>query len=170
MFSSIHNLLSRALRRELQMTEPMPTRSSSSSGAVVGDADGVLAGSLNIRHVDAGSCNGCEVELGMIFAPQYDAERVGIRIVASPRHADVLTVTGPVTKNMATSLRRVHEATPNPKWVVALGDCAINCGVFKGAYAIEGSVGEVVPVDLEIPGCPPEPAVIIEALRRLGGK
>jgi len=126
-------------------------------------------GSLQLRHVDAGSCNGCELEIASIFSPVYDAERFGIRLEASPRHADGLLVTGPVTRNMAGPLRKTLEAVPRPAVVVAVGDCARNCGVFAGAYGVEGSVSDVVPVDLEIPGCPPDPATIITALRGLAG-
>src|SRR5271168_4707418 len=113
-------------------------------------------GSLQLRHVDAGSCNGCELEIASIFSPTYDAERFGIRLEASPRHADGLLVTGPVTRNMAGPLRKTFEAVPSPRVVVALGDCARNCGVFRGAYGVEGAVSDIVPVDLEIPGCPPD--------------
>jgi Ni,Fe-hydrogenase III small subunit len=126
-----------------------------------------LRGSLQIRAVDAGSCNGCELEIASAFAPHYDAERYGARLVASPRHADVLLVTGPVTHNMSTPLRKTYEAAPAPKAVVAIGDCACNCGAFKGAYGVAGSVSDVVPVDVEIRGCPPEPEAIVAELRRL---
>jgi len=137
--------------------------------AAVQDAAGRNRGSLQLRQVDAGSCNGCELEIASIFSPVYDAERFGIRLGASPRHADALLVTGPVTRNMADPLRKTLEAVPNPRVVVALGDCARDCGVFRGAYGVEGSVADVVPVDLEIPGCPPDPATIITALRGLAG-
>lgn len=130
----------------------------------------LLAGSLNIREVDAGSCNGCELEVINAFGPVYDAERFGAKLVASPRHADALLVTGPVTVNMSTPLRKAYEATPAPKLVIALGDCAKNCGVFRGGHGVEGSVADVLDVDLEIPGCPPEPQVIIDALRRVTGR
>lgn len=126
-----------------------------------------LRGSMQIRHVDAGSCNGCELEVVSAFGPVYDAEQFGVRLVASPRHADALLVTGPVTKNMAVPLTKTFEATPSPKVVIALGDCALNCGVFAGGYGVEGAVRDVVPVDVEVPGCPPEPATILRALRRL---
>jgi Ni,Fe-hydrogenase III small subunit len=129
-----------------------------------------LAGSIQIRHVDAGSCNGCEVEIGSVFGPVYDAERYGARLVASPRHADALLVTGPVTRNMEVALRRTFEAVPEPRLVVALGDCARGCGVFAGAYGVVGAVGDVVPVDAEVAGCPPEPDAIISALRGLTGR
>ncbi len=126
-------------------------------------------GSLQLRHVDAGSCNGCELEIASIFGPAYDAERFGIRLEASPRHADGLLVTGPVTRNMAEPLRRTHAAVPRPNLVIALGDCALDCGVFKGAYGVVGSVTDVLDVDMKIPGCPPDPAAIVTALRRLAG-
>ncbi len=125
---------------------------------------------LQIRHVDAGSCNGCEVEIAGAFGPVYDAERFGARLVASPRHADALLVTGVVTHNMAGPLRTTVEATPQPRRVIACGDCALNRGVFADAYGVVGAVGEVVPVDLEIPGCPPTPSQIIAALRSVTGK
>ena len=126
-------------------------------------------GSLQLRHVDAGSCNGCELEIASIFSPVYDTERFGIRLEASPRHCDGLLVTGPVTRNMVDPLRKAHQAVPEPGVVVALGDCARDCGVFRGAYGVEGAVSDVLPVDLEIPGCPPDPAVIVRALRGLAG-
>lgn len=129
-----------------------------------------LGGSVQVRHVDAGSCNGCEVEIGSAFGPVYDAERYGVRLVASPRHADVLVVTGVVTRNMAEPLRRTYEAVPGPKVVVAVGDCARNCGVFAGAYGVVGAVRDVVPVDVEIAGCPPRPEAIVEGLRKLTGR
>jgi Ni,Fe-hydrogenase III small subunit len=123
--------------------------------------------SLQLRHVDAGSCNGCELELHSIFSPVYDAERFGVRVVASPRHADALIVSGPVTKNMAGPLAKTHAALPEPGLVVSLGDCAGDCGVFRGAYGVVGSVGDVLAVDVHIAGCPPRPEAIIEALRGL---
>jgi len=129
-----------------------------------------LAGSVQIRHVDAGSCNGCEVEIGSAFGPVYDAERYGARLVASPRHADALLVTGAVTRNMAEPLRRTHQAVPEPAVVVAVGDCACNRGVFAEAYGVVGAAGDVVPVDLEIPGCPPRPEEIVVGLRKLTGR
>lgn len=129
-----------------------------------------LHGSLQIRQVDAGSCNGCEAEFAAAFGPVYDVERFGVRLVASPRHADALVVTGPVTRNMAVPLVKTVEATPRPKLVIALGDCARNCGVFAGGYGVAGSVADIVPVDLEIAGCPPAPDAIVEALRRVVGR
>jgi Ni,Fe-hydrogenase III small subunit len=126
-----------------------------------------LGRSLSIRQVDAGSCNGCELEIQMLNGIVYDLERFGLRFVASPRHADVLLVTGPVTRNMHDALLRTWQATPDPKWVVAVGDCAIDGGVFKGSYAISGGVDAAVPVDLTIRGCPPTPAQLLDGLRCL---
>jgi len=123
-----------------------------------------LGRSLSIREVDAGSCNGCELEIHALGNAFYDLERFGLRFVASPRHADVLMVTGPVTKNMAEALQRTFAATPDPKWVVALGDCALNAGLFAGSYAVAGGVSAVLPVDLHIPGCPPSPTQILQGL------
>jgi Ni,Fe-hydrogenase III small subunit len=126
-----------------------------------------LGRSLAIRQVDAGSCNGCELEIHALGNAYYDLERFGLRFVASPRHADVLLVTGPVTKNMREALERTYAATPAPKWVVAAGDCARNGGLFAGSYAVEGGVAQIVPVDLHIPGCPPTPARLLEGLLAL---
>jgi Ni,Fe-hydrogenase III small subunit len=134
------------------------------------DARRALRGSVQIRHVDAGSCNGCEVEIGAAFGPVYDAERYGARLVASPRHADALIVTGVVTRNMAEPLRRTYEAVPAPKLVVAVGDCARNCGVFAGAYGVVGAARDIVPVDAEVPGCPPRPEAIVAVIRGLTGR
>ena len=149
-------------------------------GRVVERADGApevvmeppagVRGSLQVRHVDAGSCNGCEVEISGAFGPVYDAERFGARLVASPRHADALLVTGAVTRNMADPLRKTVDATPRPRRVIACGDCALNRGLFRDAYGVVGAVSEVVPVNVEIPGCPPTPADIIAALRSVTGK
>jgi Ni,Fe-hydrogenase III small subunit len=119
---------------------------------------------LAIREVDAGSCNGCEIEISGLTSPIYDAERFGIHFVASPRHADLLLVTGPVTRNMEVPLRKTYEATPNPKLVVAVGDCARTCGVFAGSYAVVGSVDQIIPVNVFVPGCPPEPAAILRGI------
>ncbi|MDO8308843.1 MAG: NADH-quinone oxidoreductase subunit NuoB [Actinomycetota bacterium] len=129
-----------------------------------------LAGSVQIRHVDCGSCNGCEIEIANAFGPVYDVERYGARLVASPRHADVVLATGVVTRNMLDPLRRTIDATPRPRLVIALGDCARNGGMFTGAYGVVGAVTDVVDVDLEIPGCPPEPEAIVSALRRVTGR
>ncbi|MCP9468856.1 MAG: NADH-quinone oxidoreductase subunit B family protein [Nitrospira sp.] len=126
--------------------------------------------SLVIREVDTGSCNACEMEMNALMNPVYDAERFGIRIAASPRHADALVVTGPVTVNMERALKDAYKQTPDPKIVIALGDCAITCGLFKGSYAVTGPVDRHVPVDVRIPGCPPRPAEILKALTELCGK
>jgi Ni,Fe-hydrogenase III small subunit len=126
-----------------------------------------LGRSLSIRQVDAGSCNGCELEINALNNAFYDLERFGLRFVASPRHADILLVTGPVTKNMREALERTYRATPDPKWVVAVGDCARDGGMFAGSYAVVGGVSEIVPVDLHIKGCPPSPRQILEGLLAL---
>lgn len=120
--------------------------------------------SLSIREVDPGSCNGCEIEITALGNPVYDCERFGIRFVASPRHADLLLVTGPVTRNMEVPLRKTWEATPEPKMVVAVGDCARTCGVFQGSYAVVGSVDKIIPVNVFVGGCPPEPADILRGI------
>ena len=120
--------------------------------------------SLQIRQVDAGSCNGCELEISALNNPYYDLERFGLHFVAAPRHADCLLVTGPVTRNMEDPLRRTYEATPSPKIVVAVGDCAKDCGVFAGAYGVAGPVSSVIPVDVIVNGCPPEPVAILSGI------
>jgi Ni,Fe-hydrogenase III small subunit len=134
----------------------------------------VLGRALAIRQVDAGSCNGCELEISGLTSPVYDLERFGIHFVASPRHADLLLVTGPVTRNMEVPLRKTYEATPDPKLVVAVGDCARTCGVFRGSYAVAGSVDQIIPVDVFVSGCPPEPTDILRgvlaALGRLSAR
>ena len=126
-----------------------------------------LGRSLAIREIDAGSCNGCELEIHALNNAFYDLERFGIRFVASPRHADVLLVTGPVTRNMREALERTYDATPEPKWVVAVGDCAADGGFFTGSYACVGGVSRVVPVDLHIRGCPPRPLDLLKGLLAL---
>ena len=126
-----------------------------------------LGRSLSIRQVDAGSCNGCELEIHALSNAFYDLERFGLHFVASPRHADVLMVTGPVTKNMREALLRTYDATPDPKWIVAVGTCAVDGGVFAGSYAVEGGVKDVVPVDLTIRGCPPNPRQLLAGLLAL---
>lgn len=123
--------------------------------------------SLAIREVDTGSCNACEMEMNALANPVYDVERFGIHIVASPRHADALVVTGPVTVNMERALKDVYRQTPDPKIVIALGDCACHCGVFKGSYAVTGPVDRHIPVDIRIPGCPPRPSEILKSLENL---
>jgi Ni,Fe-hydrogenase III small subunit len=153
------------------LTERPPSRDEAAdeelAAAVGRSARQRLGRSLSIREVDAGSCNGCELEIHALSNPYYDIERFGIRFVASPRHADVLMVTGPVTKNMREALERTYHAIPNPKWVVAVGDCARDGGCFAGSYAVVGGVSQVVPVDLHIPGCPPPPAAILQGLLSL---
>jgi Ni,Fe-hydrogenase III small subunit len=126
-----------------------------------------LGRTLAIREVDAGSCNGCELEIHALGNVLYDLEQFGMRFVASPRHADVLLVTGPVTENMREALERTYEATPHPKWVVAVGDCGRDGGVFKGSYACVGGVSAVLPVDLHIGGCPPSPTALLKGLLAL---
>jgi len=123
--------------------------------------------SLTIREVDTGSCNACEMEMNALANPIYDVERFGVHIAASPRHADALVVTGPVTVNMEKALKDAYKQTPDPKIVIALGDCAINCGVFKGSYAVTGPVERHIPVDVHIPGCPPRPSEILKVLKDL---
>ena len=161
------NLL-RKIARTGRVTEPRTPESSLGEDRPA-SADR-LHGSVHVRQVDAGSCNGCEAEFAAAFGPVYDVEQFGVRLVASPRHADVLVVTGPVTKNMAVPLVKTLEATPSPKLVIALGDCARNCGAFAGGYGVAGSVADIVPVDIEVPGCPPAPDAIVVALRRIAGR
>ena len=126
-----------------------------------------LGRGLSIREIDAGSCNGCELEIHALGNAFYDLERFGLRFVASPRHADVLLVTGPVTKNMREALLRTYVATPAPKWVVAAGSCAFDGGIFAGGYACAGGVSAAIPVDLHIPGCPPAPIALLKGLLAL---
>src|ERR1700736_4636652 len=166
----MRKLLFQSLFR-LPLTEQAPsadaTALSKLASAVSVAARRRLGRSLSIREVDAGSCNGCELEIHALNNAYYDVERFGLRFVASPRHADVLMVTGPVTKNMREALERTYHAVPNPKWVVAVGDCARDGGCFAGSYAVVGGVSQVVPVDLHIPGCPPPPATILQGLLAL---
>jgi Ni,Fe-hydrogenase III small subunit len=123
-----------------------------------------LGRALAIRHVDAGSCNGCELEIHALNNPYYNLEGLGMRFVASPRHADLLLVTGPVSRNMEEALRRTYEATPEPKLVVAIGDCGCTGGIFGENYACRGRVSGVVPVDVAVPGCPPAPSAILQGI------
>jgi Ni,Fe-hydrogenase III small subunit len=160
------------------LTEPAPAPDEAALAELATKVDRAaqarLGRSLAIRQVDAGSCNGCELEIHALSNAFYDIERFGLRFVASPRHADVLLVTGPVTKNMRQALERTWNATPDPKWVVAVGDCALDGGIFRGSYACVGGVSEVVPVDLHIKGCPPSPTDLLKGLLALlehvGGK
>src|SRR4249919_710267 len=153
------------------LTEPAPHPSDPELMAIAAEFKGAakarLGRSLAIRQVDAGSCNACELEIHALNNAFYDIERFGFRFVASPRHADVLLVTGPVTKNMREALERTYAATPDPKWVVAVGNCAADGGIFAGSYAVEGGVSKVVPVDLHIPGCPPTPEALLRGLLAL---
>ncbi|MEU6535343.1 oxidoreductase [Streptomyces sp. NPDC047000] len=158
--------LLRKIRTTGRVAEPPPPRP---EGETLPQAR-EFGGSVQVRCVDAGSCNGCEIEIAAAFNPVHDAERYGARLVASPRHADVVLVTGPVTRNMAEPLRRTVAALGEPRLVVAVGDCAIDCGEFAGGYGIEGAASDVVPVDLAVPGCPPEPERIVAALRRVTGR
>lgn len=160
------------IRRTGRVAEPALPAPNEGQGRAPRESstDVSFRGSIQVRHVDAGSCNGCEIEVASAFGPVYDLERYGVRLVASPRHADVLLVTGPVTHNMRDPLVKAYEAMPAPKRVVALGDCARDCGVFAGAYGVFGAVSDVVPVDKSVPGCPPTPEAIIAALRELSGR
>src|ERR671924_852519 len=150
------------LKRLVQgpLTEPAPAPDDAAIADLAAKVDHAarrrLGRSLSIREVDAGSCNGCELEIHALNNAFYDLERFGLRFVASPRHADVLMVTGPVTRNMREALERTYNATPDPKWVIAVGDCAVDGGIFSGSYAVVGGVSRVVPVDLHIRGCPPD--------------
>ena len=134
------------------------------SGRLNDDVLKLLGRALAIRHVDAGSCNGCELEINALNNPYYNLEGLGIKFVASPRHADLLLVTGPVSRNMEEALRRSYEATPEPKLVVAIGDCGCDGGIFGENYASRGRVSNVIPVDVAVPGCPPDPAAIIRGI------
>jgi Ni,Fe-hydrogenase III small subunit len=162
-------LLEGLFRRPL--TEPAPEPASEATAEIEELGRAVqqalrqrLGRSLSIRQIDAGSCNGCELEIHALNNAYYDLERFGLHFVASPRHADVLLVTGPVTKNMAEALQRTVAATPDPKWIVAAGDCAKDGGCFAGSYAIAGGVGAIMPVDLHILGCPPNPLALLKGL------
>ena len=162
-------LMENLLRRPLTETAPVPD--DATLAQLARDLDSAarrrLGRSLSIREVDAGSCNGCELEIHALNNPFYDLERFGLRFVASPRHADVLMVTGPVTRNMREALERTYAATPDPKWVVAVGDCALDGGLFAASYAVVGGVSAVVPVDLHIRGCPPRPEQLLAGLLAL---
>lgn len=155
------------IRRIGMATQPLPEAESGTvtlARQIDGRAQALFGRALAIRHVDAGSCNGCEIEISALPGPVYDMERFGLHFVASPRHADMLLVTGPVTRNMAVALRKTWEATPDPKLVVAIGECARTCGVFAGSYAVAGPVASIVPVDVHVDGCPPEPAAILRGI------
>ena len=167
-------MISRILLKSLAqgpLTEEAPERDEAALAELAARVDRVarkrLGRTLAIREVDAGSCNGCELEIHALNNVVYDLERFGLRFVASPRHADVLLVTGPVTLNMREALERTYQATPDPKWVVAVGDCARNGGVFAGSPACVGGVSAVLAVDLHIPGCPPSPNALLKGLLAL---
>jgi len=150
------------------LTEPPPRPDEAALAELAQSLDRAararLGRSLSIREIDAGSCNGCELEIHALSNAFYDLERFGLRFVASPRHADVLMVTGPVTKNMREALLRTYNATPDPKWVIAVGTCAADGGIFAGSYAVAGGVKDVLPVDLHIRGCPPSPTELLKGL------
>jgi Ni,Fe-hydrogenase III small subunit len=155
----------------LSLTEPAPAAGEQALAELAQKVQAAarrrLGRSLAIRQVDAGSCNGCELEIHALSNAFYDLERFGFHFVASPRHADVLLVTGPVTANMRVALERTYAATPDPKWVVAVGSCALDGGLFAGSYGVAGGVSAVVPVDLHIPGCPPDPQTLLSGLLAL---
>ena len=153
------------IRRVGRVVEP----ASDAPKATIAPPTGVT-GSLQLRHVDAGSCNGCELEITGAFSPVYDAERLGARLIASPRHADGILATGVVTHNMLQPLLNTLDAVPEPRVVIAVGDCACNGGVFRRGYGVVGSVADVVDVDVQVPGCPPTPDQIVAALRAVTGK
>lgn len=152
------------IRRSGRVAEPAPEL------PLPIEAAATFGGSVQVRHVDAGSCNGCEIEISGAFSPVYDAERYGARLVASPRHADALLVTGVVTHNMRQPLLNTLAATPLPRVVLAVGDCARNCGVLASGYGVAGAVSDIIPVDVEVAGCPPTPDQIVAALRSVTGR
>lgn len=158
--------LLQTIRRIGRIAEPAPPRPAGQAPP----AAVPLRGSLQVRCVDAGSCNGCEIEIAAAFGPVHDAERYGARLVASPRHADAVFVTGAVTRNMASALRATVAAMPEPRLVVAVGDCAVDGGEFAAGYGVAGTAADIVPVDLQVPGCPPRPEALVAALRTLTGR
>lgn len=156
--------LATLIRRGARIAEPAPEAPPPLRGAAI------FRGSVQVRFINAGGCNDCALEVSAAFGPVYDVDRYGVRLVPSPRHADVLLIVGSVTRNMAEPLRRAIEATPTPRFVIAVGDCAISGGVFLGGYGIMGPVSDFVHVDIAVPGSPPEPAEIVRALRRITGR
>lgn len=165
----------RKILKTPRVTEPIEPVAGDSSIEILGKSvkervERLFGRSLHIREVDAGSCNGCELEIAALNNPYYDLERFGLHFVASPRHADCLLVTGPVTRNMVDPLKRTYEATPEPKMVVAVGDCARDCGIFAGGYGVFGPLSAVIPVDVIIPGCPPAAHMILSGLLEVLGK
>jgi len=162
MYKTIHRILRTGI-----ITEAPPAADPALRVTAQRLQDAVLrrfAGSLAIRHVDAGSCNGCELEINALANPYYNLEGLGIHFVASPRHADMLLVTGPVSRHMEVALKRTWEATPDPKLVVAIGECGCNGGIFGEGYASLGAVSNVIPVDVAVPGCPPTPFAIMQGI------
>lgn len=158
------NGLARLVARTGRIAEAAPPAPSRVAGAER------FHGSVNVRHISAGGCSDCALEVASAFGPVYDVERYGIRLVASPRHADVLLITGSVTRNLVEPVRRTIEATPEPRFIIAVGDCAISGGITRQGYGVVGPVSSIVNVDLNVPGGPPEPAQIVEALRRMTGR
>ncbi len=162
----MHKILFRIARIGIA-TEPPPAadeRLRRVAGRLNDEVLRLLGRALAIRHVDAGSCNGCELEIHGVNNPYYNLEGLGIKFVASPRHADLLLVTGPVSRNMEEALRRTYAATPAPKLVVAIGDCGCDGGIFGESYASRGAVANVIPVDVAVPGCPPNPLTIMQGI------
>jgi len=161
------NTLSRMLHTGL-LTEPLPTPDEAAPTLEIlqNDLLKILGRALCIRHVDAGSCNGCELEIQALNNPYYNLEGAGIKFVASPRHADMLLVTGPVSVNMEEALKRTYDAMPDPKWVIAIGDCGACGGVFGTSYASRGGVASIIPVNYIVTGCPPTPASIFSGILR----
>lgn len=161
------NTLSRMLHTGL-LTEPLPTcdEAAPTLETLQNDLLKILGRALCIRHVDAGSCNGCELEIQALNNPYYNLEGAGIKFVASPRHADMLLVTGPVSVNMEEALKRTYDAMPDPKWVIAIGDCGACGGVFGTSYASRGGVASIIPVNHVVMGCPPNPASLFSGILR----
>ena len=157
----------RQIARNGIRTEPAPDIGAAAQaeiGRIQADVLAILGQALSIRMVDAGSCNGCEMEINALGNPYYNIEGLGIKFVASPRHADLLLVTGPVSRNMVTALQRTYEATPEPRLVVAVGDCGCDGGIFGENYASAGAVSKIIPVDVLVPGCPPPPIDILRGI------
>lgn len=157
------DVLSRMIRTGI-LTEPSPSASSATVDETQSELLRIIGRALCIRHVDAGSCNGCELEIHALNNPYYNLEGAGIKFVASPRHADMLLVTGPVSVNMEEALKRTYDAVPEPKFVIAIGDCGTCGGIFGENYASKGAVANVIPVDFTVAGCPPGPTAIMEAI------
>jgi Ni,Fe-hydrogenase III small subunit len=161
-----HLILQKILRTGI-VSEPPPQTEASlrvRMQEMHGEILRIFGRALAIRHVDAGSCNGCELEIHALNGPHYNIEGIGVKFAASPRHVDILLVTGPVSRNLETALRRTYEATPDPKWVIATGDCACTGGMFGESYASCGKVSNIIPVDVEVPGCPPTPLVLLQGI------